>query len=83
MWDQIHSVAEETELWTSLGINCWVILTGVILITKGVRRSHPIDLSSLLHSAKWAFIICIIFTVLAGLISNTAVIYEALFNAFH
>jgi hypothetical protein len=87
MWGQVHSVAEEIELWTSLGINCWAILTGAFLVTKVIRKSHPVDFNLLLQSATRALItICAIVAALTVLLANLSEILRVLqsaFGAFH
>jgi len=52
-WSRIHSIAVETELWLSLTVNLWVILTGIAFATlKVVRRADP-DGRLLLEAARW------------------------------
>jgi hypothetical protein len=33
-WAAIHHVAEEAELWTSLFINLWILLSATIIATR-------------------------------------------------
>jgi hypothetical protein len=43
-WNDVHSYAVETELWTSLAINAWVILGGAIfLATRAWRTALPFE----------------------------------------
>lgn len=34
MYEQIRPIAEEVELWLSLGVNVWVIVAGVFLLIR-------------------------------------------------
>lgn len=34
MYDQIRPIAQEVELWLSLGVNVWVIVAGVFLLIR-------------------------------------------------
>jgi hypothetical protein len=38
MWEQVHSIAEQIDLWTSLGIKCWGVVTAIVLVIARVRR---------------------------------------------
>lgn len=34
MYEQVRPIAEEIELWLSLGVNVWVIVAGLFLLIK-------------------------------------------------
>jgi hypothetical protein len=53
-WSRIHAIAEETELWLSLGVNLWIILTAIAFTTlKVMRRADP-DGKLLAQAAYWS-----------------------------
>jgi len=43
-WETIHSYAEELELWTSLGINIWLITGAIVfLIVHAKQKALPLE----------------------------------------
>jgi hypothetical protein len=67
-WKQFHSFAQEAELWSSLAINTWLILGGIIFLFMN-RKSSPLD--ELVGAGGWSLII--VFFYFAALMSFFAV----------
>ena len=40
-WTVLHSYAVEADLWTSLAINCWLIIGGIVFLLVRINRSRP------------------------------------------
>ena len=49
-WRTVHRYAEEIELWTSLAINCWVLITATMFAIVRLR-TVKVDLGDFLYSS--------------------------------
>jgi hypothetical protein len=54
-WSDIHSYAIEIELWTTLAINAWLILTGLMFVSGRFMRATVPVAKSLEAAAKLSF----------------------------
>jgi len=70
-WKTIHGYAEEAELWSTLALNSWLILTGGILgVIKYVRRT-PISVDQVVIAGT--------LSVMALVLASGALVMSSLF----
>jgi cytochrome c biogenesis factor len=55
-WPTIHAYAEEAELWTTLAINFWVIVTGVLVAIRRPRTTEAL-IAAISYSSRWSLAI--------------------------
>jgi CDP-diglyceride synthetase len=52
-WTRIHSYAAEVELWTSLGINCWIIIGAIVFISTRMESAQASIEKQLARAVLW------------------------------
>ena len=52
-WDQIEPIARQVDLWLSLAVNAWLVLTGVSIAF--VRAFSQVNFDTVVSLAAWIF----------------------------
>ncbi len=65
-WDQLHKFAEEAELWSTLAINSWLLMTALIVGAKWLNNRKLPTLEIVGKSAIQGVILNIVGAIIAA-----------------
>lgn len=72
-WVMVHRWVEEANLWTSLAINIWLILTGVIFIRLVIRRRGALPTSDEVVISAFT---SLVYTISASIIGGSGLYFD-------